>query len=80
MDVASLEFDKADLTTFDLSDARASLRVRTKDPAVNMRLPKALLDAVKAHAAKQRIPYQRFIRAVLEKAVRREPRKGGKAA
>ncbi len=34
-----------------------------------MRLPKALLDAVKVRAAKQHIPYQRFIRAVLEKAV-----------
>jgi predicted DNA binding CopG/RHH family protein len=40
-----------------------------KSERVNMRLPKPLLDAVKASAARQRIPYQRFIRAVLEQAV-----------
>jgi predicted DNA binding CopG/RHH family protein len=34
-----------------------------------MRLPKALLDAVKATAAKAGIPYQRFIRQTLEAAV-----------
>jgi predicted DNA binding CopG/RHH family protein len=41
-----------------------------------MRLSKPLLDAVKERAAKQRIPYQRFIRAALERAVaRQEPSK-----
>jgi predicted DNA binding CopG/RHH family protein len=35
-----------------------------------MRLPKALLDAVKAAAAKAGMPYQRFIRQALETAVR----------
>jgi len=39
-----------------------------------MRLPRPLLEAVKATAAKAGVPYQRFIRQALETAVR--PRKG----
>jgi predicted DNA binding CopG/RHH family protein len=35
-----------------------------------MRLPRPLLDAVKAAAAKAGMPYQRFIRQTLEAAVR----------
>jgi len=34
-----------------------------------MRLPKALLDAVKASADRAGVPYQRFIRQTLESAV-----------
>src|ERR1700731_1032193 len=45
-----------------------------KSERVNMRLPKPLLDAVKASAAKAGIPYQRFIRQVLEAAVRKPAR------
>ena len=41
-----------------------------KEARVNMRVPRALLDAVKARAAERGIPYQRFIREVLERAVR----------
>jgi hypothetical protein len=40
-----------------------------------MRLPKPLLDAVKASAVKAGVPYQRFIRQVLEAAVRDPPRR-----
>jgi predicted DNA binding CopG/RHH family protein len=65
--------EKADLTEFDLSAMRElRFELGLKTERVNMRLPKPLLDAVKAHAAKQHIPYQRFIRAVLEKAVGRQ--------
>ncbi len=65
--------DNADLTTFDLSTMREfRFEFGPKTERVNMRLPKALLDAVKAQAAKQHIPYQRFIRAVLERAVGRQ--------
>ncbi len=65
--------DKADLTKYDLSEMR-ELRFEfgPKTERVNMRLPKSLLDAVKAEAAKRHIPYQRFIRAVLERAVARQ--------
>ena len=37
-----------------------------KSASLNMRLPDALLDAVKAKAAAQRVPYSRYIRRVLE--------------
>jgi predicted DNA binding CopG/RHH family protein len=40
-----------------------------KSERVNMRLPRALLDAVRARAAKEGVPYQRFIRQALEAAV-----------
>lgn len=65
----------ADLTDYDLSGLR---RVRfefaPKDKRVNMRLPQSLYEAVKRRAARAGIPYQRFIRQVLEAAV--TPSKG----
>ena len=67
--------DNADLTEFDLSTMR-ELRFEfgPKTERINMRLPKPLLDAVKKQAARRQIPYQRFIRAVLEQAVARQER------
>jgi predicted DNA binding CopG/RHH family protein len=44
--------------------------LRRKDQRVNMRLPGPLLDAVNAKAKARRLPYQRYIREVLEPAVR----------
>jgi predicted DNA binding CopG/RHH family protein len=61
----------SDLTEYDLSEFRTVLfEFQPKSERVNMRLPKTLLDAVKASAAKAGIPYQRFIRQVLEAAVK----------
>jgi predicted DNA binding CopG/RHH family protein len=60
----------ADLTEYDLSELRTVLfEFQPKSERVNMRLPKPLLDAVKASARKAGIPYQRFIRQILEAAV-----------
>ena len=60
-----------DLTEYDLSEFRTVLfEFQPKSERVNMRLPKTLLDAVKASAARAGVPYQRFIRQVLEAAVR----------
>jgi len=65
---------KADLTEYDLSDMKAvRFEFQPKSERVNMRLPKPLLKAVKASAAKAGVPYQRFIRQALEAAV--QPRK-----
>ena len=65
----------SDLTEYDLSGMRmVRFEFQPKDERVNMRLPRPLLDAVKATAAKAGIPYQRFIRQALENAV--QPRKG----
>ena len=61
---------ESDLTQFDLSEMRpVRFEFQPKDERVNMRLPKALLDAVRALAAKEGMPYQRFIRQALETAI-----------
>ena len=66
---------KSDLTDYDLSEMRmVRFEFQPKSERVNMRLPRPLLDAVKATAAKAGVPYQRFIRQALESAV--QPRKG----
>ncbi|HLB98595.1 MAG TPA: CopG family antitoxin [Acetobacteraceae bacterium] len=65
---------KSDLTDYDLSGMRmVRFEFQPKSERVNMRLPRPLLDAVKAAAAKAGVPYQRFIRQALENAV--QPRK-----
>ena len=64
---------EADLTDYDLSKLRlVKFEFEPKRERVNMRLPKALLDAVKAAAAERGIPYQRYIRQALEAAVTRK--------
>jgi predicted DNA binding CopG/RHH family protein len=66
---------KSDLTDYDLSQGQiVRFEFQPKDQRVNMRLPRPLLDAVKAKAAKAGVPYQRFIRQALELAV--QARKG----
>lgn len=62
--------DTADLSDYDLSGARpVRFEFEKKDARVNMRLPKALLDALKVLARQRGIPYQRLIREALERAV-----------
>jgi predicted DNA binding CopG/RHH family protein len=58
----------ADLTQFDFSEfKRVHFELQPKTERVNMRLPKTLLDAARAKAAKEGIPYQRLIRRALER-------------
>ena len=60
----------ADLTAYDLSGGqRVRFEFEKKEARVNMRLPQRLLEAVKHRARARGIPYQRFIREVLEQAV-----------
>jgi predicted DNA binding CopG/RHH family protein len=60
----------ADLSEYDLSGMEmVRFEFQPKTERVNMRLPRPLLDAVKASAAKAGVPYQRFIRQALETAV-----------
>ncbi|MBI3657338.1 MAG: hypothetical protein HY232_13045 [Acidobacteria bacterium] len=75
-DKAAEEFvAQADLTAYDLSGLqRVRFEFAPKDTRVNMRLPESLFEAVKRKAARAGLPYQRFIRQVLEAAV--APSKG----
>jgi predicted DNA binding CopG/RHH family protein len=64
---------KAHLTDYDLSAMRTiRFEFQPKGERVNMRLPRQLLDAVRASAANAGVPYQRFIRQALEDAVQRK--------
>jgi predicted DNA binding CopG/RHH family protein len=65
--------ENADLSEYDLSGATPMrFELEKKAARVNMRLPEPLLAAVKARARARGIPYQRFIREVLEQAVASE--------
>ena len=62
--------DSADLSDYDLSGgAFVRFEMKPKDKAVNLRLPGPLLDAVRARARRSGVPYQRFIRLALERAI-----------
>jgi predicted DNA binding CopG/RHH family protein len=64
-----------DLSQHDLSGfVTTHFEFQTKAAQLNMRLPEKLLDAVKATAKSRGIPYTRFVRETLEKAVTVRPR------
>lgn len=59
-----------DLSNLDFSQFKpARFEFEKKDEQINMRVPKPLLAAVKARAKARGIPYTRFIRETLEKAM-----------
>jgi predicted DNA binding CopG/RHH family protein len=70
-DAAAEHFvETADLTDYDLSGFKAAhFEFDPKTSQLNMRLPLSLLEAVKARAKARGIPYTRFVRETLEKAV-----------
>ncbi len=69
-DEAARFVETADLTEYDLSGAEPMrFEFEKKGARINMRLPERLLKAVKARADARGIPYQRFIREALERAV-----------
>lgn len=62
--------DTADLSEYDLSGGRpVQFEFQRKNTQINMRVPGALLASVKERARQRGIPYQRFIREALERAV-----------
>jgi predicted DNA binding CopG/RHH family protein len=67
-DAAAEEFtERADLTQYDLSGFKPMrFEIAPKEAALNMRLPGALLEAVKARAKAKGIPYARYVRMLLE--------------
>ncbi len=67
-DAAAEKFTaEEDLSQYDLS-AFIPMRfeITRKDAALNMRLPGALLEALKAKAARKGVPYTRYVRMLLE--------------
>jgi predicted DNA binding CopG/RHH family protein len=62
--------ETADLSQYDLSGLKpVQFEFEKKTEQLNMRVPKALLDAVKRRSAKRGIPYTRFIREAVETAL-----------
>jgi predicted DNA binding CopG/RHH family protein len=65
-------FLEQDLSDLDFSQFKpVKFEFDKKDARINMRVPGALLDAVKSRAQARGMPYQRFIREALEAAVAR---------
>jgi len=66
------EFLAQDLSNLDFSQFRpVRFEFEKKEDQINMRVPKALLAAIKARAKSRGIPYTRFIRETLEREVLR---------
>ncbi len=71
-DRAAEEFLAQDLSQLDFSEFQpVRFEFEKKDTQINMRLPAALLEALKAKAKERGIPYTRLIREALERAVSR---------
>ena len=52
-------------------------QARSKDANINLRLPEAMLNALRDGASKKKIPTQRYIRMMLEKGLMAEWTVGG---
>ena len=62
---------KTDLAKNDAPRARlAYFEFHRKNTRVNMRMPRDLLMAVKREAKRHGVPYQRYIREILERALK----------
>jgi len=61
---AFLEKDLSDLDFSQFKPMR--FEIAKKEAALNMRIPRALLDAVKAKAASKGVPYGRYVRMLIE--------------
>jgi predicted DNA binding CopG/RHH family protein len=69
-DAEAEAFLDRDLSGLDFSQFKpARFEFQPKTERVNMRLPAELLEAVRRKAEAAGMPYQRFIRAALERAV-----------
>jgi len=69
-DKAAERFLDQDLARLDFSRFQpVRFEFERKDEQINMRLPRPLLTAIKARAKARGIPYTRFIREALERAL-----------
>ena len=59
-----------DLSEYDFSGFKeVNFEIQPKKSTVTLRLSEPLLDAIKIHAKQKGVPYQRFMRSALEKAI-----------
>jgi predicted DNA binding CopG/RHH family protein len=69
---AEVFVETADLSEYDLSGfSPMRFEIAPKAASLNMRLPVSLLDAVKAKAKANGIPYTRYVRMLLETDISR---------
>jgi len=69
-DAQAEAFLARDLSDLDFSQFKpVRFEFERKDGQINMRVPRPLLEAVKARAKARGIPYTRFIRETLERAM-----------
>ena len=70
-DEAEAFVENADLSEYDFSGmVPMRFELKRKDTSISLRLPEELLDAVRIHAKRVGIPYQRFMRLAIERAVK----------
>jgi predicted DNA binding CopG/RHH family protein len=69
------EFLEQDLSDLDFSQFKPMrFEFKPKQKSVNLRISNDLLDAVRKNAKREGIPYQRYIRQALERAVAQRKR------
>ena len=69
-DAEAEAFLDQDLSNLDFTQFKpTNWELHPKTAHINMRVPQALVDALKAKAAKEGIPYQRLIRQAIERAI-----------
>ena len=62
--------ETADLSEYDFSDmVPVRFELKRKDATVSLRLPESLLREVRTRADQAGIPYQRFMRLAIERAL-----------
>jgi predicted DNA binding CopG/RHH family protein len=70
-DEAEVFVESADLSEYDFSGmVPMRFELKRKDTSISLRLPEELLDAVRINAKRVGIPYQRFMRLAIERAVK----------
>jgi len=80
-DEEAAAFLDQDLSDLDFSQFKPmQFEIRPKEKSINLRLSEGLLDAVRENAKREGVPYQRFIRLALERAVTPSKRSKAKAS
>ena len=80
-DEEAAAFLDQDLSDLDFSQFKTmQFEIRPKEKSINLRLSEGLLDAVRENAKREGVPYQRFIRLALERAVTPSKRSKAKAS